>query len=92
MKRKKTPSAAQAQISSILERNARVEADKAWELSWSRRCLIALATYAVSLVFLLMSGSPNPYLVAAVPPAAYLLSTLTLPFVKEWWLKSAYKR
>ncbi len=91
MKRKQALPTARAQIAKILERNARVEADKAWELSWTRRCLITLATYIVALAFLMMSSSPNPYLVAAVPALAYFLSTLTLPFVKEWWLKGREK-
>lgn len=32
-------------IRKIEERNRKVESDKAWELSWTRRGLIALFTY-----------------------------------------------
>ena len=39
-------------LSSIEERNRRVEADKAWETSWTRRLLIAVLTYGVIAVYL----------------------------------------
>jgi len=81
-----------AQIKQILERNARVEADKAWETSKTRRALIAAATYLVVVLFLHLINAPNPWLNALVPACAYLLSTLTLPFIKKWWLENAYRK
>ena len=38
-------------IRSIKERNARVEADKAWETSMTRKVLIAVLTYALVVLF-----------------------------------------
>jgi len=75
------------EIEKIKKRNARVEADKAWETSYFRRGLITIATYAVIAVFLISINAPNPLFNAAIPAIAFLLSTLTLPFVKEWWIE-----
>jgi len=74
------------EIKKIKERNARVEKDKAWETSYFRRTAIAIGTYVVVLLFLIIIEASNPYLAAAVPAIAFLLSTLTLPFFKKWWL------
>jgi hypothetical protein len=35
---------------------------------------------------------PNPWFNAIVPAVAFLLSTLTLPFFKELWVKYVYKK
>jgi hypothetical protein len=77
----------ESEIKSIKERNARVEADKAWETSFARRMSIAVGTYAVSAIFLLSINAQNPFLAALVPSVGFLLSTLTLPFLKERWLR-----
>ena len=74
-------------IEAILERNKRVEADKAWEGSWTRRGFIAVLTYATAIGILWSIGNPAPFLSALFPPAGYLLSTLTLPPLKAWWLR-----
>jgi len=76
----------EAEIKKIKERNARVEADKAWETSFSRRMIIAIGTYLVCALFLLSINAPNPFLAALVPSLGFLLSTLTLPFLKDLWL------
>jgi len=74
-------------IEGILERNKRVEADKAWEGSWTRRGFIAALTYGTAVGFLWSTGNPSPFLSALFPPAGYLLSTMTLPPLKRWWVK-----
>ncbi|MDD2655308.1 MAG: hypothetical protein PHQ80_01420 [Candidatus ainarchaeum sp.] len=74
------------EINKIKERNARVEADKAWETSFARRIIITVGTYAFAALFLLAIDAPNPFLAASVPAAGFLFSTLTLPFLKERWL------
>jgi hypothetical protein len=76
----------ETEIKSIKERNARVEADKAWETSLARRMAIAIGTYILSAIFLLAINAQNPYLAALVPALGFLLSTLTLPFLKTAWL------
>lgn len=76
----------------IVERNARVEADKAWETSKLRRGIIAVVTYIIVVYFLVLINAPNPFVNALVPVFGYLLSTLSLPFFKKWWMDSYYKK
>lgn len=76
-----------AQIRTILKRNARVEADKAWEVSWTRRLLITVLTYAIAILFLWLIANDRFWLNAGVPALGYLLSTLSLPWVKQWWIR-----
>jgi hypothetical protein len=78
-------------VNQILERNARVEADKAWETSLTRRGLVAVITYLVAALFMWRIGVDEPFLNALVPTGGYLLSTLSLRVVKHWWLKQ-YER
>ena len=77
----------ESQIAAIVERNKRVEADKAWEMSWMRRITIAVLTFAVAVLFLRLIGNEGFWLNAAVPALGYLLSTLSLPWVKRWWIR-----
>ncbi len=81
-----------SELDTIRERNARVEADKAWETSWTRRLIIAGGTYGVVAVYLIILGVQGAALHALVPPGAYLISTLTLPVCKRLWLERVYKR
>lgn len=74
-------------VAEIEKRNARVELDKEWEISFTRRALIALFTYLSIGVYFAFIGIANPWLNAAVPTAAFLLSTLTLPFFRRIWEK-----
>jgi hypothetical protein len=80
----------EAEIRSMQLRNARVEADKAWETSVFRRMLIAGATYVVACVFLFTIGMSQPWVHACVPTGGYLLSTLSLPAIKRWWCARRY--
>ena len=80
------------EIELIKERNKRVETDKAWETSKTRRAIIALMTYLIIVIFLYVIGVPEPWFVALVPTIGYVLSTLTLPFFKRFWLKNMYKK
>lgn len=74
-------------IEEILKRNSRVELDKAWEVSRTRRTVIALVTYFTATTFLFLIDNDQPFINALVPIVGYLLSTLSLPFIKNWWLK-----
>ncbi|MDD5171550.1 MAG: hypothetical protein PHF60_00780 [Candidatus ainarchaeum sp.] len=74
------------EVGKIKERNSRVEADKAWETSLMRRVIIAVGTYLISAAFLVAINAQYPLLVALVPVLGFLLSTLTLPLFKDWWL------
>jgi len=80
------------EIEKIKKRNRRVEADKAWETSYTRRILLMIFTYLAIGFYLVVIKIPNPWLNAIVPAVAFMLSTLTLPFFKKIWLKYIYKR
>jgi hypothetical protein len=71
----------------ILERNARVEADKAWETSKIRRLFIVLITYVVAGLYMSALGANLPWLNAFIPVGGYVLSTLSLPEIKKIWLE-----
>jgi len=75
-------------IVKIEERNLRVEADKAWETSWTRRGLLALFTYLAIGSYLWAIGVSLPWMNAVVPAIGFMLSTLTMPYFKKWWLKN----
>jgi hypothetical protein len=80
------------EIGALRERNARVESDKAWETSMARRVFIATMTYIVATIWLSIIGESGIWLKACVPTGGYLLSTLSLPFVRKRWLKDIWKR
>jgi len=82
----------EARVAKIEKRNARVEADKAWETSYTRRALLALFTYLAIGIYFSAIGVPNPWLNAIVPAVAFMLSTLSLPFFKKIWLRLFYKK
>ena len=71
----------------VEDRNKRVELDKAWETSLSRKVVILSLTYLVVVTFMYFFEISQPFLNAVVPSLAFVLSTLTLPFVERWWLK-----
>lgn len=77
----------QREIKRLKERNARVEADKAWETSYARKIIIAILTYLVIVVFFLSSGLPRPWVNAIVPSLAFIISTLSLPLFKRIWMR-----
>jgi len=74
------------ELAAIKERNSRVEAEKAWEVSGFRKAVIAVVTYVLASLVLYFIGVPNFYLSALIPTLGYILSTLSLPFVKRWWI------
>mgnify|MGYP001572513519 CR=1 FL=1 len=73
-------------IEDILQRNTRVEAEKAWETSLTRRAIIAAMTYITAAVFLKLIGNDTPFINALVPFGGYIFSTLSIPVIKTWWL------
>jgi len=75
------------EIEIIKERNIRVESDKAWEVSWTRQLFIAVSSYIIAGVWLVIIHDTLPWLKAFVPALGYLLSVQSLPFIKKWWLK-----
>jgi len=71
----------------IEARNKRVEDDKAWETSWTRRIAIAFLTYLVVVAYLHFVIHINPWLNALVPVLGFLLSTLAIQKAKQLWLR-----
>lgn len=82
-----TKTTLEQRIVALEKRNARVEADKAWEVSWVRRAAIMLLTYAVVVAYLQFVIHINPWLNALVPVLGFTLSTLTLSYIKQLWLR-----
>lgn len=74
-------------VQQIEERNKKVETDKAWEMSWTRRVLLALFTYLAIGLYLGAIDIPKPWINAIVPTLGFLISTLTMPLFKKLWLR-----
>ena len=79
-------------IKKIDERNKKVELDKAWELSFSRRALLMSFTYLAIGFYLQAVNIPQPWLNAIVPTIAFMLSTLTLHIFKKIWMRYFYRK
>lgn len=78
---------AEQRLSAIEARNKRVELEKAWETSWTRRLTIGVMTYIVVALYLMAIGNERPFINALVPPIGFVLSTLLLKRVRELWQK-----
>ena len=74
-------------IKKIQKRNAKVELDKSWETSCERIFIVAVLTYIVMIIFFYFAELPKPFANSIVPALAFILSTLTLPIFKRWWIK-----
>lgn len=79
------------EINKIKERNRRVETEKAWETSLTRKIIISALTYLVISLFFLFAGISKPFVNSIVPAIAFILSTLSVPLVKQWWLRRIRK-
>ena len=74
-------------IDKIKARNKKVELDKAWETSRTRKMIIAILTYIVIVTFFYFADLPKPWLNSIVPALAFILSTSSLPMFKKLWLR-----
>ncbi len=79
-------------LDGIESRNKKVEADKAWETSWTRKILVAIFTYLAIALYLKYIVHVEPWINAIVPTVGFLLSTLTLSWFKNFWVKYIYKK
>jgi hypothetical protein len=79
------------EIKAIKERNARVEADKAWEVSTFRISTICIITYIVAALVLCVIHTHRWWLNALIPTIGFYLSTRSLAIIKKWWIKSRYQ-
>ena len=80
------------EIEKIKLRNSRVELDKSWETSWTRRLFICLLTYLVVVIYsLTINKISNIWLSSVVPVIGFTLSTLSLKFIRKIWEKKIFK-
>lgn len=77
-------------VQQIHNRNSKVTADKAWEVSAVRRGSVAIITYLVCATLFFSLNLSTPLRSAFIPCAGYLLSTLTLPLARRWWRDSYF--
>lgn len=74
------------EIEKIKERNKRVELDKAWETSWTRKICICILTYIVVIIYsYIVRNYDNIFLSSLVPVIGFTLSTLSLKYVRKLW-------
>lgn len=74
-------------IEKLEARNQRVEGDKGWETSWTRRLAIMSLTYVTVAFYLQFVVHVDPWINALVPVIGYTLSTLTISQLKKYWLQ-----
>lgn len=77
------------EIIKIKERNKKVELDKAWETSGTRKICICILTYIVVVIYSYLTNKiSNIFLSSLVPVLGFTLSTLSLKFVRNIWEKN----
>lgn len=79
-------------LAKIEQRNKKVETDKAWETSLTRKILIIIFTYLAIALYLKFIVGIDPWINAIVPAVGFLLSTLSLPYFRKMWEKYIYKK
>ncbi len=79
-------------LNAIEQRNKKVELDKAWETSLSRKIIVAVLTYITIVLFFFVAQLPKPFINSIVPTTGFVLSTLSLPFFKKLWIKCGAKK
>ena len=79
------------EIELIKERNKKVELDKGCETSWTRKICIAVLTYFVVVLYsYIIKQFDNIWLSSLVPVLGFILSTLSIKFIRKIWEK--YKK
>jgi hypothetical protein len=78
-------------IARLEARNQRVEANKAWEISWTRRFTIMLMTYVTVVFYLHFVIHIDPWINALVPVIGYFCSTLTISRLKKRFISKLSK-
>ena len=77
------------EIIKIKERNKKVELDKAWETSLTRKICICILTYIVVVIYShLINKINNVWLSSLVPVIGFTLSTFSLKIVRNVWEKN----
>ena len=77
------------EIENIKNRNKRVELDKAWETSFTRKICIMILTYIVVVIYTyIIKKLDNIFLSSLVPVIGFFLSTLSLNIIRKIWEKN----
>ena len=81
------------EIKKIQERNKRVELDKSWETSWTRKICIMILTYLIVVIYsYLIKQNDNILLSSLVPVIGFALSTLSLKYIRKVWERKIYSK
>ena len=80
------------EIEEIKNRNVRVEADKAWEISYFRTILISLVLYSIITFSLYIIGVENFMFNGLIPVLGFIFSIQSFPFIKKWWIGNRHKK
>lgn len=80
------------EIENIKERNKRVELDKRWETSWTRKICICILTYIVVIIYsYVVRNYDNIFLSSLVPVIGFTISTLSLIYIRKIWEENTKK-
>jgi len=75
-------------VNKIEERNKKVELNKSWETSWTRRICIMILTYIVVVFYsYLTTKINNIFLSSLVPVIGFTLSIASLNIIRKLWEK-----
>lgn len=78
-------------VTKLEARNRKVEGNKAWETSWTRRLSIMILTYLSVVFYFRYIAHIEPWINALVPVIGFFLSTLTVSKLKNHWLDRNFK-
>lgn len=71
------------------ERIKKIELDKSWETSWTRKICIIILTYIIVITYSYLIREYNYVLLTSlVPVIGFTLSTLSLKAVRKIWEKN----
>ena len=80
------------EIIKIKERNKKVELDKKWETSLTRKICICILTYIVVIIYsYIVRNYDKVFLSSLVPVIGFTLSTLSLRLIRNVWEKNINK-
>lgn len=74
------------EILELKQRNSKVEAEKAWEVSSSRKVALIILTYILTSVVFYFIGVEEYLLNALIPTLGYFVSTWSINLFKNYWL------
>ena len=81
------------ELETIKKRNKRVELDKSWETSWTRKICIMILTYLIVVIYsYLIKQYDNILLSSLVPVIGFALSTLSLKYIRKVWERKIYSK